>query len=122
MLILQKKWGHKAIAITDIGVVQSIPEFYDKAVAKDLKPIFGIEAFVVDEFINIISLLKDDKYIQEAEYVVFDLETTGLEPALNEIIEIGAVKLKDMKIVSKFHSLVKPKKNQFHNLQQTLRA
>ncbi|HOB55440.1 MAG TPA: PolC-type DNA polymerase III, partial [Defluviitoga tunisiensis] len=68
------------------------------------------EAFVVDEFINIISLLKDDKYIQEAEYVVFDLETTGLEPALNEIIEIGAVKLKDMKIVSKFHSLVKPKK------------
>ncbi|HOL86666.1 MAG TPA: PolC-type DNA polymerase III, partial [Defluviitoga tunisiensis] len=46
----------------------------------------------------------------EAEYVVFDLETTGLEPALNEIIEIGAVKLKDMKIVSKFHSLVKPKK------------
>ncbi|HQD43399.1 MAG TPA: PolC-type DNA polymerase III, partial [Defluviitoga tunisiensis] len=79
-------------------------------VAKDLKPIFGIEAFVVDEFINIISLLKDDKYIQEAEYVVFDLETTGLEPALNEIIEIGAVKLKDMKIVSKFHSLVKPKK------------
>lgn len=105
-----KKWGHKAIAITDIGVVQSIPEFYDKAVAKDLKPIFGIEAFVVDEFINIISLLKDDKYIQEAEYVVFDLETTGLEPALNEIIEIGAVKLKDMKIVSKFHSLVKPKK------------
>ncbi|MGB4458903.1 MAG: exonuclease domain-containing protein, partial [Defluviitoga tunisiensis] len=105
-----KKWGHKAIAITDVGVVQSIPEFYDKAVAKDLKPIFGIEAFVVDEFINIISLLKDDKYIQEAEYVVFDLETTGLEPALNEIIEIGAVKLKDMKIVSKFHSLVKPKK------------
>jgi DNA polymerase-3 subunit alpha (Gram-positive type) len=105
-----KKWGHKAIAITDVGVVQSIPEFYDKAVAKGIKPIFGMEAFVVDEFINIVTLLKEDKNIEEAEYVVFDLETTGLEPALNEIIEIGAVKLKDMKIVSKFHSLVKPKK------------
>jgi DNA polymerase-3 subunit alpha (Gram-positive type) len=105
-----KKWGHKAIAITDVGVVQSIPEFYDKAVAKGIKPIFGMEAFVVDEFINIVTLLKEDKNIEEAEYVVFDLETTGLEPALNEIIEIGAVKLKDMKIVSKFHRLVKPKK------------
>ncbi|MFA6638969.1 MAG: PolC-type DNA polymerase III [Defluviitoga tunisiensis] len=105
-----KKWDHKAIAITDVGVVQSIPEFYDKAVAKGIKPIFGMEAFVVDEFINIVTLLKEDKNIEEAEYVVFDLETTGLEPALNEIIEIGAVKLKDMKIVSKFHSLVKPKK------------
>lgn len=105
-----KRWGHEAIAITDIGVVQSIPEFYDIAVAKGIKPIFGMEAYVVDEFINIISFLKEDKIIEEAEYVVFDLETTGLEPALNEIIEIGAVKIKDMKIVSKFHRLVKPKK------------
>jgi len=72
-----KKWGHKAIAITDVGVVQSIPEFYDKAVAKGIKPIFGMEAFVVDEFINIVTLLKEDKNIEEAEYVVFDLETTG---------------------------------------------
>ena len=105
-----KKWGYDSIAITDTGVVQSIPDFYDKATANNIKPIFGMEAYVVDEFVNIISLLKEDKKVNEPEYVVFDLETTGLEPALNEIIEIGAVKIKDMKIVSRFHSLIKPKK------------
>jgi DNA polymerase-3 subunit alpha (Gram-positive type) len=105
-----KNWGHKAVAITDSGVVQSIPEFYEKAVAVGIKPIFGIQAYVVDEFVNIISLLTKDKKISETEFVVFDLETTGLEPAMNEIIEIGAVKIKNMKIVSKFHRLVKPRK------------
>lgn len=105
-----KKWGHKAVAITDSGVVQSIPEFYEKATAEGIKPIFGMQAFVVDEFVNIISLLEEDKKISETEFVVFDLETTGLEPAMHEIIEIGAVKIKNMKIVSKFHSLVKPRK------------
>ncbi len=56
-----KNWGHKAVAITDSGVVQSIPEFYEKAVAVGIKPIFGIQAYVVDEFVNIISLLTKDK-------------------------------------------------------------
>ncbi|MDY6896380.1 MAG: PHP domain-containing protein [Thermotogota bacterium] len=105
-----KNWGHKAVAITDSGVVQSIPEFYEKAVAEGVKPIFGMQAYVVDEFVNIISLLGEDKKISETEFVVFDLETTGLEPAMHEIIEIGAVKIKNMKIVSKFHRLVKPRK------------
>lgn len=105
-----KNWGHKAVAITDSGVVQSIPEFYEKAVAEGIKPIFGMQAYVVDEFVNIISLLAEDKKISETEFVVFDLETTGLEPAMHEIIEIGAVKIKNLKIVSKFHRLIKPRK------------
>ena len=42
-------------------------------------------------------------------YVVFDLETTGLSPFKDEIIEIGAVKVdKDGKIVKTFTTLVKP--------------
>lgn len=42
------------------------------------------------------------------DYVVFDLETTGLESNKNEIIEIGAVKISKGKIVSTFSTFVKP--------------
>ena len=42
-------------------------------------------------------------------YVVFDLETTGLSPFKDEIIEIGAVKVdKEGQIVDTFTTLVKP--------------
>ncbi len=44
-------------------------------------------------------------------YVVFDLETTGLEPKHCEIIEIGALKYKNNKLVDEFSVLVKPKKS-----------
>jgi DNA polymerase III epsilon subunit family exonuclease len=42
------------------------------------------------------------------QYVVFDLETTGLSPKKAEIIEIGAVRVKDGKITEKFQTYVKP--------------
>lgn len=42
------------------------------------------------------------------DYIVFDIETTGLDSSYDEIIEIGAIKVKNNKIVSKFNSLVKP--------------
>ena len=41
-------------------------------------------------------------------YVVFDLETTGFRAEWNEIIEIGAVKIVNGKVVDKFSKLVKP--------------
>ncbi len=41
-------------------------------------------------------------------YVVFDLETTGLSPKKAEIIEIGAVRVKNGKITEKFQTYVKP--------------
>lgn len=44
------------------------------------------------------------------KYVVFDLETTGLHPRKDEIVEIGAVKVSDGVIVDTFSTLVKPKK------------
>jgi len=49
--------------------------------------------------------------IKEAEFVVFDVETTGLSPTDGDrIVEIAAMKIKDGKIVDKFHSLVNPKR------------
>ena len=44
-------------------------------------------------------------------YVVFDLETTGLEPAKDEIIEIGACKIKEGEIVETFSTFVKPSRH-----------
>lgn len=44
-----------------------------------------------------------------SDYVVFDIETTGLDSSYDEVIEIGAIKVKNNKIVSEFNSLVKPR-------------
>ncbi len=42
-----KEWGHKAIAITDHGVVQAYPEAYK--VAKGIKVIYGMEGYLIDD-------------------------------------------------------------------------
>lgn len=43
-----------------------------------------------------------------SNYTVIDIETTGLDPKFDEIIEIGAMKIRNGKIVDEFESLVKP--------------
>lgn len=105
-----KEWGQKAVAITDHGAVQNIPQFYDIAKKEGIKPIFGLEGDVVDEYIDIINIFGNgNQDIKNTEYVVFDFETTGTQPDINEIIEIGAVKVNNGEIKEKFHSLIKPK-------------
>lgn len=41
-------------------------------------------------------------------YIVCDIETTGLNPNIHEIIEIGAIKVRDEEIVDRFSALIKP--------------
>lgn len=41
-------------------------------------------------------------------YTVIDIETTGFDPYVNEIIELSALKVRDKKIVGEFSTLVKP--------------
>jgi DNA polymerase-3 subunit alpha (Gram-positive type) len=51
----------------------------------------------------------DDIKLTEEEYVVFDLETTGLYPNSGDtIIEIGAVKIKNGKIIDRYDELINP--------------
>jgi DNA polymerase-3 subunit epsilon len=45
---------------------------------------------------------------EEAEFSVLDVETTGLTARYNGIIEIGIVKVKGLKIVGKYATLVNP--------------
>ncbi|OAA30955.1 DNA polymerase III PolC [Kosmotoga arenicorallina S304] len=106
-----KEWGHTAVALTDHGVVQSIPEFYFNAKKEGIKPIFGMEGYMINDLEAIVNNLGNyDGELSEQTYVVFDLETTGLNPASDEIIEFGAVKLKGKETIDTFSSLVKPKK------------
>ena len=65
-----------------------------------------------------IELEKEYKFLARArgeaisslEYVVLDIETTGLEPTQDEITEIGAMKIKGKEVQDIFSSLVKPQK------------
>ena len=49
-----------------------------------------------------------DPLLEEAEFVVFDLETTGLSAARDRICEIGAVRVRALEPVDSFQSLVNP--------------
>jgi DNA polymerase III epsilon subunit family exonuclease len=47
--------------------------------------------------------------LEDAVYVVVDLETTGLRPGSSQICEIGAVKIVGFEIVDEFETLVDPR-------------
>jgi DNA polymerase III epsilon subunit family exonuclease len=49
-----------------------------------------------------------DPLLEEAEFVVFDLETTGLSAARCRICEVGAVRVRALEPVDSFQSLVNP--------------
>ena len=49
-----------------------------------------------------------DPFLDEAEFVVFDLETTGLSAERNRICEVGAVRVRALEVVDSFQSLVNP--------------
>jgi len=104
---LASKWGHKALAITDHGVVQAYPDAYQTGKKYGVDIIFGLEAYLIDNGKPIV-VNPTTCDIDQEEFVVFDLETTGLNPIQNEIIEIGAVKIKGGEVVDSFSSLVKP--------------
>ncbi|MDR1013159.1 MAG: PolC-type DNA polymerase III, partial [Lactobacillales bacterium] len=102
-----KKWGHKAVAITDHACAQSFPDAY-YAAGGDIKIIYGIEGNVVDDQVPItcneqhIDLLK-------ATYVVFDVETTGLSAVYNQLIQIAATKMHKGEVIATFDEFIDPK-------------
>ena len=104
-------WGHKALAITDHGVVQGFTDanhFMHGLDKEDpFKIIYGVEGYIVDDLQDVAVNEKGQSL--DDTYVVFDLETTGFSPIKDKIIEIGAVKVVHGKITDKFSTFVNPK-------------
>nr|WP_219914556.1 PolC-type DNA polymerase III [Thalassobacillus sp. CUG 92003] len=108
------KWGHEAIAITDHAVVQAYPDAHAAGEKHGVKVIYGVEANLVDDGVP-IAYEEQDRNLEDAEYIVYDVETTGLSAVYDKIIELAAVKIKQGEIIDRFESFANP----HHPLSQT---
>lgn len=109
-------WGHKAIAITDHGVVQAFPDAMNAAKASGIKILYGVEGYLVEDDALIIEDANDKPLTQS--FVVFDIETTGFSNTNDKITEIGAVKIENFKVVDKFSELINPQKDISYKIQE----
>ena len=108
-------WGHRAIAITDHGVVQSFPDAM-KAASKakvagtdqNIKILYGVEGYFVNDVDDRIVVHGQQDHPLDGEFVAFDLETTGLSSREDTIIEIGAVRMKGGQELARFQTFVDP--------------
>ncbi|MCL6446503.1 MAG: PolC-type DNA polymerase III, partial [Alicyclobacillus sp.] len=104
-------WGHEAIAITDHGGVQALPDAYAAGKKHGIKVLFGVEAYVVDDGTPIVYRAAPRVLDERTEYVVFDTETTGLNAREDTLIEIAAVRMRGKEIVDTFATLVDPERH-----------
>ncbi|CDQ19708.1 DNA polymerase III PolC-type [Halobacillus karajensis] len=100
-------WGHEAIAITDHAVVQAYPDAHAAGEKNGVKVIYGVEANLVDDGVP-IAYEEQDRELEDAVYVVFDVETTGLSAVYDKIIELAAVKVQGGEIIDRFESFANP--------------
>ena len=106
-------FGHKAVAITDHGVVQAYPDIMNTAAdlkkkGKDIKILYGMEAYYVNDMVPVVDGKAEDSLTGEC--IVFDIETTGLSVASERITEIGAVRLVNGQVQETFDIFVNPEK------------
>ncbi len=103
-----KRFGHPAIAITDHGNVQSFPEMMLAAEKQGgVKVIYGMEAYFVDDTARAVYGDIEDATLDN-EFIVFDIETTGLSVANCGITEIGAVKIQGGRVLARYNTFVNP--------------
>ena len=114
-------WGHKAIAITDHGCVQSFTDALHvvedwkgppKVAGTDdtIKILYGCEGYYVNDVDDRIVVHGTQDMAFDEEFVAFDLETTGLSSRTDRIIEIGAVIMKNGQEVDRFQTFVDPER------------
>ncbi len=114
-------WGHRAIAITDHGCVQSFTDALHvvedwkgapKVAGTDdtIKILYGCEGYYVNDVDDRIVVHGTQDMGFDEEFVAFDLETTGLSSRTDRIIEIGAVILKNGQEIERFQTFVDPER------------
>ena len=104
---LAKHMGHKAIAITDHGVVQGFPDAQAIAKKEGIKVIFGSELYMIDDYLH-GSVNADDSLLANSTFVCLDTETTGLSTKYDRITEFGAVKVVRGIITERIDVLIDP--------------
>ena len=121
------KWGHKAVAITDHGVVQAFPEAnhvicdnYEKLALEKtgkkrvstqeildnapIKVLYGVEGYLVDD------IMVHPKFPDT--YSVFDIETTGFDATKGDMItEIAICKVRNGEIIDEFTTFINPERS-----------
>ena len=109
--------GHKAVAITDHNCVQSFPEVFHtvshlnkgKEEKDHFKVLYGAEMNIVNDDVDIVFNNKTYNLLEDT-FVVFDTETTGFYAGSDTLIEIGAVKICNGKILDRFDELIDPER------------
>ena len=102
------RWGHKAVAITDHGNLQAYPlaMLAAEKLKGAVKVIYGLEAYFADDTARAVYGGGNPSF--DDEFVIFDIETTGLSALNNKITEIGAVIVKSGEIIDEFNMYVNP--------------
>ncbi len=112
-------WGHRAIAITDHGCCQSFTDALHvvedwkgapkvAGTEEDIKILYGCEGYYVNDVDDTLVVKGDRDIGIHDRFVAFDLETTGLSPWADRIIEIGAVLMENGKELKRFQTFVDP--------------
>ncbi len=108
LIKLAASWGHKAIAITDHGVVQAYPDAFSAGEKNGIKIIYGMEGYLMGEPAKLV--YNDKSMPLTGNFVVFDIETTGFSAKFHEIIELAAVKVENGVITDRFSEFIKPER------------
>lgn len=101
------KWGHPAIAVTDHAGLQAFPEAYAAGKKSGVKPLFGVEANLVDDGVP-IAYNSAHRALKGGKYVIFDVETTGLSAIYDKVIELSAVKMENGNVIDEFEEFIDP--------------
>ena len=109
------EWGMPAVAITDHGVAQAYPDAMNAcdAITKkggNFKIIYGVEAYFINDGAS-GTVTGDAVQPLNGEFIVFDIETTGLSVLQERITEIGAVRMVGGEIKDTFSTFVDPEKH-----------
>ncbi len=108
-----KLWGMPAMAITDHGCAQAFPLALHVVDGKEdqyPKILYGVEAYYINDSaaISVVRGSRDGSL--DGRFIVFDLETTGLRPAEEEITEIAATLVDGGTVIDTFQTYVNPHK------------